>query len=351
MKRAIALARRATGRVSPNPLVGAVVVQQGAVVGEGYHVYKSKEHAEAVAIGHSGKSGAGAALYVNLEPCSHYGRTPPCVHRIAEAGLSDVFVATRDPNSLVGGSGISWLRDKGIRVHLGLCREEATRLNEKFFHFVSTGRPFVLLKLALTLDGKIAARSGESLWITGSDARKRAHRLRYEYDAVLVGINTVLKDDPSLNVRWIRKKPIARIILDSTLRTPPDARLFSVSDPVIIFYSDQVAENRIQALTGKAKLISVGKREERLDWEQVLKHLKTERITSLIIEGGGQVAASALRAGIVQKISFFYGPKIIGSAGIPGIGDLGIDHLQQALTLRDARLRRLSQDFFIEAYL
>lgn len=346
MRRAIALARRGIGRVSPNPMVGSVLVQGGVVVGEGYHVYERGEHAEIVAIERAGKSAAGAALYVNLEPCCHQGRTPPCVDRITKAGLRDVFVATPDPNPLVAGNGIKRLQEKGIRVHVGLCREQAIRLNEKFFHFVCKERPFVLLKLALTLDGRIATRRGEPLWITGNQARRQAHRLRYEYDAVLVGVNTILADNPSLNVRWTRKKPITRIVLDSTLRTPVEARLFRVKDPVILFHADQAPKNRVQALARKAKLVAVEKQGAILDWMQVLKNLKKRQITSLLIEGGSQVAASALRAGIVQKVAFFYGPKILGAEGMPGIGDLGIE----SLNLRDVRLRRFAQDFLVEAY-
>ena len=351
MKRAMTLARRGMGRVSPNPLVGAVVVQKAVVVGEGYHVYARREHAEALAIGKAGRRARGAALYVNLEPCSHHGRTPPCVDRIVDSGLSEVLVATQDPNPLGAGKGIRMLREKGLSVNVGVCQSEATRLNEKFFHFVSHRRPFVLLKLALTLDGRIAAREGDSKWITGARARRYAHRLRYEYDALLVGIHTILRDDPSLDVRWSLRKPITRVVLDSTLRTPSDARIFRVPDPVIIFHCQQAPHERIKILAEKATLVCVKKKENLLDWSGILEHLERARMTSLVIEGGGQVAGSALRAGIVQKTAFFYGPKIVGADGIGGIADLGIHRLQQALQLHDLRLRRLSPDFLVEGYL
>ncbi len=351
MERAIVLACRGMGRVSPNPLVGAVVVNDGVSVGEGYHIFERRQHAEIVAIGRAGGRARGATLYVNLEPCSHHGRTPPCVDRIVESGLREVFVATLDPNPLGSGKGIRRLREKGVRVDVGLCQQKATHLNEKFFHFVSQRRPFVLLKLALTLDGRIAAPEGDSKWITASRARRYAHRLRYEYDALLVGVHTVLRDDPSLDVRWIRRKPITRVILDSRLRTPPDAKVFQATDPVIIFHGDPISQSRIKPLAEKATLACVGKRENLLDWSEILAYLERAHITGLLIEGGGQVAASALRAGIVQKIAFFYGPKIVGANGIGGIADLGVHRLQQALQLHDLRLRRLSPDFLVEGYL
>ena len=327
------------------------MVNDGVSVGEGYHIYERRQHAETLAIGCAGGQAQGATLYVNLEPCSHHGRTPPCVDRIAESGLREVFVATPDPNPLGAGKGIQKLREKGIRVEVGLCQQKATRLNEKFFHFVSHRRPFVLLKLALTLDGRIAAPEGDSRWITESGARRYAHRLRYEYDALLVGVHTILRDDPSLDVRWIRRKPITRVILDSTLRTPPDARVFHVADPVIIFHGHHISQSRIKSLAEKATLVPVGKTEDLLDWSEILICLERAQMTSLLIEGGGQVAASALRAGIVQKIAFFYGPKIVGANGIGGIADLGVHRLQHALQLRDLRLRRLSPDFLVEGYL
>lgn len=351
MKRVLALAARGAGRVSPNPLVGAVLVKNGQVVGEGYHLYQRREHAEAIALSRAGRHSAGATLYVNLEPCTHYGRTPPCVDRILEARLAEVFVATRDPNRLVAGKGIRSLRKKGIRVHEGLLKEEASRLNEKFIHFMRTGRPFALLKLAMTLDGKIAAPGRRSRWITGAAARKEAHRLRYEYDAVLVGIHTVLQDDPLLNVRWVRSKAVTRVILDARLRTPLHARIFRAPDPVVIFHSPPVSGSRVRTLGKKAALIAVKKKGQFLDWDEILEHLGQRQITSLLIEGGGRVAASALQNGVVQKVAFFYAPKILGGEAIAGVDKLEIDRIDKALALHDVRVKRLSPDFLLEGYL
>ena len=336
--------------MSPNPLVGAVVVQNGRIVGEGYHLYQKKDHAEVVALRMAGSQAAGGALYLNLEPCSHFGRTPPCVDQIIEAGVREVFLATRDPNPLVKGKGVKALRRQGIDVYEGLRQEEAQLLNEKYLHSVQANRPFSLLKLALTLDGKIATRSGDSRWITGVRARKTVHRLRYEYDAILVGVGTVLEDNPSLEVRWTRRNSITKVILDSKLATPLTAKLFQSQDPVIIFHSRRAAKSQIEQLSNQARLFRVEEKSGLLDWGEILDHLGELRINSLILEGGARVAASALREGIVQKICFFYGPRIIGASGLAGIGDLGIDRLEEAVGLAGVRLRKLPPDYVIEAY-
>jgi diaminohydroxyphosphoribosylaminopyrimidine deaminase/5-amino-6-(5-phosphoribosylamino)uracil reductase len=350
MKQAIALAGRGMGRVSPNPLVGAVVVRKGKVVGHGYHLYQARDHAEVIALERAGAQAKNANLYVTLEPCAHHGRTPPCVDRIIEAGISKVFVAVRDPHRHGPRTGMSVLRRKRIEVHLGLCSEMAARQNETFLYFAKTHRPFVLLKLALTLDGRITTGSGDSRWITQASARKQVHRLRYGYDAILIGIETVLKDNPSLNVRWTRRNEITKVILDSRLRTPGHAKLFTSSDRVIIFHSRRTAGNRVASLAKKAELIKVPGKDGLLDWEEILDRLGQLNVTSLIIEGGSRVAASALQSGMVQKINFFYGPKIIGSGSRPGIGDLGIDRLTDTVKWEIHRIRRFPPDFMVEGY-
>jgi diaminohydroxyphosphoribosylaminopyrimidine deaminase/5-amino-6-(5-phosphoribosylamino)uracil reductase len=339
------------GRVSPNPLVGAVLVKNGRIVAEGYHLYNKKDHAEVVALERASRRADGASLYLNLEPCTHQGRTPPCVDRILEAGVAQVYVAVRDPNPQVAGRGIRRLRRQGVAVHEGLCRNEAIGLNEKYLHFARRKRPFVLLKLAMTLDGKIATGSGQSQWITGARARKEVHRLRYEYDALLVGVNTLLKDNPSLDVRWTRRNSISKVILDSRLRTPPRARLFKSPDQVIIFCGRQAPKNKFETLSKKATVIRVSGNKGQLSWKEVLSHLGRLQVTSLMIEGGSQVAASALRARVVQRVSFFYGPRILGGSGLSGVEDLGIAGLKEAIQLDSMRLRRLGPDFVVEANL
>ncbi len=301
-----------------------------------------------MALERAGRRAAGASLYLNLEPCTHQGRTPPCVDRILEARVAQVYVAVRDPNPQVAGKGIRRLRKQGISVHEGLCRDEAIVLNEKYFHFMKRKRPFVLLKLAMTLDGKIATGSGQSQWITGAQARKEVHRLRYEYDAILVGVNTLIKDNPSLDVRWTRSNSIIRVILDSSLRTPPKAKVFNSSDRVIIFCGRQAPKKKFETLSERATVIRVSGKKGQLSWKEVLSHLARLKLTSLMIEGGSQVASSALRARIVQKISFFYGPKILGGSGLPGIEDLGISDLKEAIQLGSIRLRRLGPDVVAE---
>ena len=350
MKRAIALAGRGMGRASPNPLVGAVVVRKGKVVGHGYHLYQGRDHAEVIALESAGARAKGANLYVSLEPCAHHGRTPPCVDRIVEAGISKVFVAVRDPSRHGPHKGISVLRKKGIEVDLGPCSETATRQNETFLHFTRTNHPFVLLKLALTLDGRIATGSGESRWITQAGARKQVHRLRYQYDAILVGIETVLQDNPSLDVRWTRRNEITKVVLDSGLRTPGQAKLFASSDRVILFHSRRAARKRVVALGKKAELVEVPGKAGLLDWKEILERLGQLGVTSLVVEGGARVAASVLQARMVQKINFFYGPKIIGGGGRPGIGDLGIDRLKEAVQWDIHRIRHFPPDFMVEGY-
>jgi diaminohydroxyphosphoribosylaminopyrimidine deaminase / 5-amino-6-(5-phosphoribosylamino)uracil reductase len=349
MRRALRLAVRGSGRVAPNPLVGAVVANRGKIVGEGYHLYSKTDHAEIIAIRQAGDQARGAELYVNLEPCSHFGRTPPCVEAILLAGIKKVYVAVRDPNPLVAGAGIARLAEHGVEVQEGLCAQQAVKLNEKFFHFIQKRKPFVLLKLALSLDGRIATRTGDSRWITGPEARKLVHRLRFEYDAILVGSRTILTDDPSLDVRSRRRTDITKIVLDPRLETPGNARIFESGDRVVLVHGPEAAPH--PAWAGRAALISAPTGEGGFDWEFLLTRLAAEGVTSIIIEGGGATAASALQAGIVQKIAFFYAPILLGNQGVPGVGDLCVDRLQDALRLKDMRLRRLGPDLLVTAYL
>ena len=337
--------------MSPNPLVGAVIVRDGGVVGEGYHLYERKDHAEVAALRQAGDLARGSDLYINLEPCSHFGRTPPCAQAVVDAGIRRAFVALRDPNPLVSGKGIATLLENGIQVNEGLCRGESARLNEKFLHFIQTGRPFVLLKLALTLDGRIATATGESRWITGEAARRVVHRLRYEYDALLVGISTLLHDDPSLDTRGARRKPLTKVILDSELRTPPQARVFSSPGRVVIFHCPGASPDRATVLGQKALLLPVRRNRSGLDWDCVMKWLGEQKITSVIIEGGGQIAASALSSGVVQKVAFFYAPTILGREALPGIGSLNVSRLSQAIRLEDAKRTSLGPDLLIQGYI
>jgi diaminohydroxyphosphoribosylaminopyrimidine deaminase/5-amino-6-(5-phosphoribosylamino)uracil reductase len=351
MQRALALAARGIGRAAPNPMVGAVVVLGGRIVGEGYHVYSDGSHAEVVALEDAGTQARGAELYVNLEPCCHAGRTPPCVDAIQESGIKKVYVATLDPNPLVAGKGVSQLRRVGIEVSEGLCAEQALHINSAFFHLMQQRKPLVTLKLGLSLDGRIATQEGESRWVTGEKARKAVHRLRFESDAILTGISTVLSDNPSLDVRWYRRNSLVKVILDSDLRLPLQAKLFESDDRVIVFCSHRAARIRANAFAKKAQIIRVKRERTGLLWAEILEKLGEEGIASLLIEGGGHVAASALRAGVVKNFKLFYGAKFIGGEGVPAIASLDLLRLADAPRLQVQRVRRLGDDIVVEGQL
>lgn len=350
MRKALALARKGAGQASPNPMVGAVVVKAGTIVARGYHVWDRKDHAEVIALAQAGNSSQGADLYVTLEPCAHQGRTPPCIDRILASKIRRVFVAVEDANPLVKGKGIAFLRDRGLEVNVGLCREAALKLNAPFFHFIRTQKPFVTLKLAMTLDGRIATRSGESKWITGPQARSYVQRMRFESDAILVGSGTISKDDPSLNVRWRLKKPITKVVLDSRLQVPPGSRLFESDDPVILFHSSSISQSAKEGLARMAELIGVSKADGFLRWDEILSALGKKRINSLMVEGGSRVAGTLLACGLANRLVFFYGARLIGSTGLPAIGELRVDKLDLAPSYEIERIKRLGKDFVVEAF-
>jgi diaminohydroxyphosphoribosylaminopyrimidine deaminase/5-amino-6-(5-phosphoribosylamino)uracil reductase len=319
MEMALDLAQQGQGFTSPNPMVGAVVVKANQVIGTGYHHAAGQPHAEVNAIDDAGNGTEGAVLYVNLEPCNHTGRTPPCTHKILQAGIRRVVVAMRDPNPAVTGGGIDFLIKHGLKVDLEVCEEKARRLNEAFVKFVRTKRPFVTLKCAATLDGRIATRCGDSKWITNEKSRGFVHKLRHAADAILVGINTVEKDDPRLTTRLgssAGKDPV-RIILDTRLSISPHARVLrlkSDSDTILVVGKSVAAEKRI--------------------------------------EGGGRVIASALRAGIVDKISFFYAPKILGGDdGVSICRGKGPAAMQDCIAVKDISVQRFGEDVMIEGYI
>ncbi|GAB4237298.1 MAG: bifunctional diaminohydroxyphosphoribosylaminopyrimidine deaminase/5-amino-6-(5-phosphoribosylamino)uracil reductase RibD [Acidobacteriota bacterium] len=351
MRRALALAARGRGLASPNPLVGAVVVKDGVVVGEGYHRYDRVRHAEVIALEQAGERAAGADLYVTLEPCCHTGRTPPCVDAIIRAQVRRVFVATRDPNPQVQGRGVAELRRHGVEVRVGLLQEEAASLNRPFFFAMEHHRPWVTLKLAMTLDGCIAAWDGSSRWITGELSRRSVHRLRFEADAVLVGVGTVLVDDPSLDVRGVRRKRILKVILDSNLRIPSEARLFSSQDPVLIFHGPDVAGSERRRLAGRADLVGVRRLRGGLDWRRILEELDRRQIRHLLIEGGSRVATSLLAQVRPLELVLFFAPKLLGAEGVHGIGSLGKRTLADAPILEDMSVRRSGEDFVVRGLL
>lgn len=359
MQRVLDLARRAKGRTSPNPLVGAVVVKDEKVIGEGYHQKAGTPHAEVHALNAAGEAANGATLYTNLEPCCHWGRTPPCTEALIQAGIAQVYVAEVDPNPSVAGKGIQQLQNAGINVHVGVCRQEASDLNEVHRKYIQTGKPFVILKTAMSLDGKIATVSGESQWITSEASRQRGHEVRDTVDAILVGRGTVGRDNPSLTTRLQNREgqDAIRIVLDSYGRTRTDARIFnpdSEAGVIVAVTSDAPSEN-IDAL-GKAgaEVITVPAADgKQVCFKRLMEILGKREITSVLVEGGSEINASALAAGIVDKVMCFIAPKLIGGQNAAGpIGGVGIRSLSDVRHLRRVSITSIPEhDFLIEGYL
>ena len=351
MRRALELAEKGVGYTRPNPLVGAVVVKGGEVIAAGYHARYGGPHAEVMALERAGEAARGADLYVNLEPCVHHGKTPPCVDRIIAAGIRRVFIATRDPNPLVDGKGVKKLRTAGIEVVEGVLREEAERLNEIFFFWIKTKRPFVALKLAMSLDGKIATKTGDSRWITGEEARRKVHELRRRHAAVLVGINTVLADDPQLTVREVTGPQPLRIVLDSRGRVPLSAKVLQGEAKTLIATTAAMPEGKERALRERGvEVWRLSAREGQVDLIALLARLAGEGIDSLLVEGGGEVAWSFLAQGLVQKVYLFYGALLLGGREIPGVGGPGVGRLTDAFQVRIAAVERLGQDLLVTGY-
>jgi len=348
MRRALTLAAR--GRTSPNPMVGAVIVNQGRVVGEGYHRQVGGPHAEVWALREAGRKANAATLYVTLEPCCHQGRTPPCTEALIQAGLRRVVAACLDPNPQVDGRGIRRLRAAGIAVEVGVMERDARRLNAAYFKHTTTGLPLVSLKAAMSLDGKIATTTRESKWITGGPARAVAHRLRATHDAVMVGVNTVLADDPRLTVRKASGKAPLRVVVDSRARTPPTARLLRTDDrPPVIAVTAQAPQARCQRLMqAGAEVWRVPSRGRRVHLRALMKRLGKAGIQSVLVEGGGTLAASALEERLVDRVYFFIAPRIIGGAkAVTPVEGAGVKRLAQAWRIQSLRVRRVGEDLLV----
>ena len=351
MARAISLARNGLGRTSPNPLVGAVIVRDGRIVAEGWHRKAGTPHAEIHALNMAGELARGATVYVSLEPCAHYGRTGPCARALVEAGVSRVVVAMTDPNPKVAGKGIAILQEAGIEVTTGVLEQEARQLNEVFLKWMTTGLPFVALKTAMTLDGKIATAAGQSQWITNEASRYETHRLRDIYDGILVGINTALSDNPSLTTRlkeYQGRNPV-RIVVDSRARLPLTAKL--VTDGAartIVAVTEQAPAERVEALRSAGVEIIVAGSSNHVDMQSLMEQLGAMKISSVLVEGGGSVNFSLLQAGLVDRVYAFIAPKLVGGrdALTPVEGE-GFQELDRAVELENIQLRQLGSDVLL----
>ena len=358
MRRALALAAKGRGRTSPNPMVGAVIVKKRRIIGQGYHKKIGSLHAEIIALQEAGREAAGATLYLNLEPCCHYGLTPPCVREVIKAGLKRVVIAMADPNPKVNGKGIAALRKAGITTEVGLLAQEAEQLNEAFVKYITTGLPFVILKLAMSLDGKIATKTGDSKWITSERSRNYVHKLRDQVDAVCVGIGTILRDNSRLTSRLKGRKgrdPV-RVIVDSLLKVPLRANIFtekSTANNIIVTTRNSFFKRKREIERTGSVLLEVGTcGRNKVDLLEMARELGKRGITSLMIEGGAEIAASALQVGIIDKLVFFLSPKIVGGKSAPGpVGGEGIAMVSDAIKLHRLKTKHFGEDIMIEAYL
>lgn len=357
MKRALELAARGSGSTSPNPLVGAVIVKDGRIIGEGWHEKVGEAHAEINAIRNAKESVEGATIYVNLEPCSHYGKTPPCAEELVKRKFKRVVVAMEDPNPLVAGRGIKLLRDNGIEVYVGQNRLEALKLNDIFIKYITRKTPFVLLKAAMTLDGKTATRTGDSKWISGEASREYVHRLRHRYSSILVGLNTVKKDDPELTARLegVNTRNPVRVIVDSRGRIPAEAKVLQIDEnkKTIIVATEDITEEKKRFLIGKgAEVIITEKKDGRVNLGQMLKELGQRGIDSLLVEGGGTVAAAFLEEGLVDKAAIFIAPLIIGGKEAPTpVMGTGAGLISEGFRLKHTEISTFGQDVLVEGYI
>lgn len=354
----MALATLALGQVSPNPAVGALVVKDGEIVGQGYTQPPGSAHAEIVALQQAGDKAQGATLYVSLEPCNHYGRTPPCTESIVAAGIAEVHMAMIDPNPLVSGRGEEALQKEGIKTCVGDHEEEARDINEAYIKYIKTGIPFITAKFAASLDGKIATRKGDSKWITGSEARKFVHYLRYTNDAIMAGANTMIADDPLLTCRYagtggaVKNRQI-RVIVDGLGRTPPDARVFGEPGKVLVAIGEEVDSSKKRALVASgAELLEFSAPEGLIDMAGLLKMLGKRDITSVMVEGGGLLLGSLFDAALVDKVVAFLAPMVIGGdKAILAVSGTGVEKIADAPRLDRVSVEKFGDDVMISGYI
>lgn len=354
MQRAIDLALKGRGKVSPNPMVGSLLVRNSRIIAEGYHRACGLDHAEVMVLNEAQEKAKGATLYVTLEPCTHFGRTPPCVDRVLRSGVKEVVIGMVDPNPVNNGKGIKVLRENGIKVHVGILEDKVKKLNEVFIKYITRKAPFVTLKLAESLDGKIATRTGDSKWITSDESRAYAHRIRKDYDAIMVGVNTVLRDNPMLEA-WFSKGQPVKIVVDSRLSTPQSANIFSRGRKAIIVTlkpsAGEETENR-QMLVKKADILDVCEKDGQVNLRDMMKKLAQRGIANVLVEGGGTLAGALLDEGLVDKVMFFISPKIIGGKdAISSVMGRGVSRVDKCFKLKDLNYRRIGDDLLVSAYI
>ena len=350
MLRAIELAKLGEGYTNPNPMVGAVIVKDGRIIGEGYHKRCGDLHAERNAFKSLTESAEGADIYVTLEPCCHHGRTPPCTEAIIEHKIARVFIGSRDPNPKVSGKGARILREHGIEVYEDVCREACDEINPVFFHYITKKRPYVVMKYAMTLDGRIATRTGKSKWITGEEARRHTHRLRGRYAAILCGIGTVLADDPMLNSRIEGAHQPLRIVLDSSLRIPMESQLVRTAReyPTMVVCARETEKKKLLEDKG-VEVLCFTSSDGKADLNALLCELGRREIDSILVEGGGEVHEAFRKSGLADHVCCYIAPKIFGGCGAKGpVGGLGVDEPADALMLSNRKITLLGDDLLLE---
>jgi diaminohydroxyphosphoribosylaminopyrimidine deaminase/5-amino-6-(5-phosphoribosylamino)uracil reductase len=356
MQIAIDLALKGTGFTNPNPLVGAVIVKDDRIIGQGYHKAYGDAHAEVEAIKSASESIEGATMYVTLEPCSHHGKTPPCCEKIVESKIKKVYVSTVDPNPVVSGKGIAYLREHGVDVEVGCLSDFSEKMNEIFNKYITINKPFVLLKAGMTLDGKIATANGDSQWITSDHSRRIVHKLRQKYSAIMVGVNTVIADNPSLTCRLDQEvKQPYRIILDTHARSPIESNVFNddYSHLTYLVCKETISERALKGFINRdIKIIKCKLHHGRIDLNDLMLQLGEMGVDSVLIEGGSDVHFSAIESGVVDKILLFIAPKIIGGKQAKSvIGGDGISWIKDAINIKDLTVKIEEEDILVEGYI
>ena len=354
MKRALELAELGRGKVAPNPMVGAVIVKAGKIIGEGYHKKYGDNHAEVNAFENATEDVSGATLYVTLEPCAHYGKTPPCAKRIVKEGIKKVVIGVLDPNPLVAGKGVNILKDAGIEVVVGVLEEECRKINEVFMKYIKTSRPFVLMKYAMSLDGKISTATGKSKWISCEKSRRDVHKLRNNLSAIMVGINTVIKDNPMLNCRIEGGNDPIRIIVDSNLRIPLDSKIVNTSNNIstIVATTHKADKDKIKLLEERNVEVIVAKEKDgRVDITSLIDKLGEKKIDSILLEGGSEINFSCLQEGIVDKVRIYIAPKILGGNNAKGaVGGRGVSEIIDSFNIENIDISTIGSDIVVEGY-